>query len=216
MIFINSIYYSLKLKFPQIKFKKIFSSLKEKDEGNITSKDSLFLSLASKLGSGSLAGIAFAIFYGGIGTIFWMWMSSFFTSINCFLENILSTIYKEKDGINCKGGPSYYIKNGLHKKILGSIYAILAIGGYIFGFLTVQNNTITTLVKDMYNIKPLITSLIITFLAGFLIIKGLKQISKLCNKIIPLMTSLYLILGIIVILLNIKQIPIIIINIIRK
>ena len=118
-IFLNSIYFSFKLKFPQLKIRTIIKNVFSKNTSSgIKPMDALMISLGSKIGAGSLAGIAFAIYYGGIGTIFWMWVSSFFVSVNCFLENILSTLYKEKDQEFYKGGPSYYIKNGLNKKKL--------------------------------------------------------------------------------------------------
>ena len=157
MIFLNSIYFSIKLKFPQIRIKTILKTIftheNNTKNSNISSKDSLLISLASKIGAGSLAGISFAIYYGGIGTIFWMWVAAFFVSINCFLENMLAIIYKEKDGSFYKGGPAYYIRKGLNKKNLAIIYSILAIGAYIFGFLAIQNNTITTLVTEIYDVN---------------------------------------------------------------
>ncbi len=218
MIFINSIYYSLKLKFPQLNIRKILNSLKEEksSKDKITSKDTLLMSLASKTGAGSLAGIAFAIYYGGTGTIFWMWISSFFVSINSFIENILSTIYKEKDGKYNKSGPSYYIKKGLNKTKLAIIYSILAILAYIFGFIAIQNNTIVSLTTNMYNINKILISLIVTTISSVIILKGIKTISNICNKIVPIMSFLYLILGLITILTNIKKIPNVVINIITS
>lgn len=217
MIFLNSIYFSIKLKFPQLKLKIILKTILKKEEksNNISSKDTLLMSLASKIGAGSLAGISFAIFYGGIGTVFWMWIASFFVSINCFLENVLSTIYKEKDGDFYKGGPAYYLKKGLNKKTLSIIYSILAIGAYIFGFLAIQNNTITTLVTEMYEIPKILIALIVTIISSFAIIKGLKTISNVCNKIVPIMTTIYLILGFIVIITNIEAIPTVLVNIVQ-
>ena len=218
MIFASSIYYSFKLKFPQLRFIELFKSLKDekKDKDKISSKDTLLMSLASKIGAGSLAGIAFAIFYGGIGTIFWMWISSFFASINCFIENILSTIYKEKDGLYNKSGPAYYIKKGLNKKNLAILYSVLAISAYIIGFISIQNNTIVTLTNDMYSVNKIIISLVVTILSSIIIIKGIKTISNICNKIVPIMSMLYLILGLIVISLNITKVPSIILNIIKS
>ena len=217
MIFINSIYFSIKLKFPQLKIRTIIKTIfiKEQTE-NISAKDSLIISLASKIGAGSLAGISFAIYYGGIGTVFWMWIASFFVSINCYLENILSTIFKEKDGIYYKGGPAYYIKNGLNKKKLSIIYSILAICAYILGFLAIQNNTITTLMREMFNINKYVIALLVTIFSAFIIVKGIKTISNICNKIVPCMTIIYLLLGVIVIFTNINKIPIILFDIVKS
>lgn len=217
LIFFNSIYFSFKLKFPQLKFKTIKKTLNnKKDTKGISAKDSFFISLGSKLGAGSLAGISFAIYYGGIGTIFWIWITTFFSSINCFIENILSCLYKENDGNYCKGGPSFYIKNGLNNKKMSYLYSVLAICAYIFGFLTIQNNTITKLVTSTYSINPIIISLIVTLLSIILIFKGIRSISNACNKIVPFMTIAYIALGIVIILFNINKIPSIIVNIIKS
>ena len=217
MIFLNAIYFSIKLKFPQLRLKKIFQAIKTKETTkNISAQDSLIMSLGSKIGAGSVAGIAFAIFHGGIGTIFWIWISSFLISINCYLENGLAILYKEKDKEFYKGGPAYYIKKGLNKKSLSIIYSIIAIAAYIFGYITIQNNTITTLTTDIYNIDKIIISTIITIISSIVIIKGLKTINNIFKKIVPIMTSLYIIMGIIVIILNISIVPEVLLNILKE
>ena len=128
VIIFNAFYFSIKLKFPQFNIKLMLNSLKSKDVNKgISVKETLFMSLASKIGTGSLAGIAFCIYYGGVGCIFWIWIISFFLAINAFLENYLALKYKEKDGIYYKGGPSFYIKNGLNKKKLAMFYSVVVI-----------------------------------------------------------------------------------------
>ena len=215
-IFLNSIYFSFKLKFPQLKIRTIIKNVFSKNTSSgIKPMDALMISLGSKIGAGSLAGIAFAIYYGGIGTIFWMWVSSFFVSVNCFLENILSTLYKEKDQEFYKGGPSYYIKNGLNKKKLAYLYSFLAVLAYILGFLAIQNNTITTLVTEIYPVNKILIALLVTLLAGIVILKGLNIISKICNKIVPIMMISYFIVGLIVIFSNLNSVPAVFLNIIK-
>ena len=203
VIIFNAFYFSIKLKFPQFNIKLMLKSLKSKDVNNgISVKETLFMSLASKIGTGSLAGIAFCIYYGGVGCIFWIWIISFFLAINAFLENYLALKYKEKDGIYYKGGPSFYIKNGLNKKKLAMFYSVVVIFSYICGFLTIQNNTICTLFYDTYKIDPFIISIIISILSFIIICKGLKSISKLCEKIVPFMCVIYLIIGLIILIIN--------------
>lgn len=165
------------------------------------------MALSSKIGVGSLAGIAICIYYGGLGTIFWIWVSTFFLSIINYLENSLSIIYKEKDGKYQKSGPSYYIKKGLNNKRLSILYAIIILITYTFLFLSIQNNTITALTTEIYNIDKLIISLLITITAGIIIIKGIKTISNICNKIFPLMMIIFITIGIIITITNIETIP---------
>lgn len=208
LIIINSIYYTIKLKFPQFKILKILKSLKKTTNStNITPKDTLIMALSSKIGVGSLAGIALSIHLGGLGTIFWIWISTFFLSIITYLENSLAIIYKEKDGKYQKSGPPYYIKKGLNKEKLSLIYALLILITYILLFASIQNNTITTLTTNMYDINKVIISLTITILAGIIIIKGIKTISNICNKLFPLMMIIFILVGIIVITINIEIIP---------
>ncbi len=207
LIFSNAIYFSIKLSFPQLSFKKMFSSLKKEDNSNINSINSLMMSLANKIGVGSLAGISFAIYYGGPGVIFWMWVFTIITSINTYLESYLGVLYKEKDGDFYKGGPSYYIKSGLNNKKLSLVYTVLIIFAYIFCFLTIQTNTISLLVNKTFDINIILIGLIITFLSFIFIFKGLKSISNLCSKIVPLMAFLYIICGLYVIFNNYLIIP---------
>ena len=217
LILINSIYYSVKLKFPQFKLLKILKSLKKTTTStNITPKDTLIMALSSKIGVGSLAGVAISIYYGGLGTIFWIWISTFFLSIITYLENSLAIIYKEKDGKYQKSGPSYYIKKGLNNKKLSLIYASLILVTYIFLFTSIQNNTITTLTTNIYSINKVIISLIITIIAGIIITKGIKTISNICNKLFPVMMMIFILVGIIVIISNIEQIPSLLTNIIKE
>lgn len=217
LILINSIYYTIKLKFPQFRLITIAKSLKNtKKTNNISPKDTLIMALSSKIGVGSLAGIAVAIHIGGLGTIFWIWISTFFLSIITYLENSLAIIYKEKDGNYQKSGPSYYIKKGLNKKNLSILYSILILITYIFLFTSIQNNTITTLTTNMYNIDKVLISLIITILAGIIIIKGIKTISNICNKLFPIMMIIFIIIGLIITIININQMPTLLTNIITE
>lgn len=208
LILINSIYYSIILKFPQFRLLNIIKSLKRQTKNQkISPLDTLIMALSSKIGVGSLAGVAIAINYGGLGSIFWMWISTFFLAIITYLENSLSIIYKEKDNTLQKSGPSYYIKKGLNKKVLSITYSILIIITYIFLFTSIQTNTITTLTTEIYNIDKILISLIITALAGIIIVKGIKTISNICNKIFPLMMIIFIILGFLIVMSNINDIP---------
>lgn len=208
LILINSIYYSIILKFPQFRLLNIIKSLKKQSKNQkISPLDTLIMALSSKIGVGSLAGVAIAINYGGLGSIFWMWISTFFLAIITYLENSLSIIYKEKDNTLQKSGPSYYIKKGLNKKVLSITYSILIIITYIFLFTSIQTNTITTLTTEIYNIDKILISLIITALAGIIIVKGIKTISNICNKIFPLMMIIFIILGFLIVMSNINDIP---------
>lgn len=217
LIFVSGIYFSIRLNFLQLNFKKMFKNLFEKEKkGGISSREALMMSLAGRIGVGSIAGIALAIYIGGIGSVFWIWIMSLITAILSYSETILGIIYKEKDGDVYKGGPSYYIKNGLNKKTLGGVYAIIVFISYIFGFISIQTNTITKSLDQLINISPYIIGILLVILVILVIKKGVTSIAFISSKIVPIMTIGYLLLGLYILIINIDEIPSILIDIIKN
>lgn len=219
LIIMSGIYFTFKLKFIQFKFIKMFKSLnvKSKNKNSITPLESLMMVLAGRIGVGSIAGVAISIYYGGIGSIFWMWISSIFGASLTFMETMLGIIYQRKDTefIN-KGGPSYYIKYGLNNKILGNIYAIIIIISDILGFIGIQTNTIVHSFKEIVSIDSTLIGLIIGIFVIIIIIGGAKRIASFASKTVPFMTILYLLISFFVIIGNIDKIPNIIITIFKS
>lgn len=210
LIIISGIYFTIKLNFIQFRLIKMFKSLKIKNKNKETIKPfaSLMMVLAGRIGVGSIAGIAISIYYGGIGSIFWMWISSILGASLTFLETTLGMIYQKKDTQNiCKGGPSYYIKYGLNNNLLGNIYAILIIISDIFGFISIQTNTITHAVQEIVNIRGYIIGLIICIFVMIIIVGGTKRIANFSSKMVPSMTMLYLTICIGIVIVNITKIP---------
>lgn len=212
------IYFSFKLKFIQFDLKKIIKyTFKKENKKGLNSFSTLMLTLAGKIGVGSIAGVALAIYIGGLGTIFWMWVIALISAANTYAETYVGIVYNEIDEENIfKGGPSYYIKNGLKKNILAYICAIIIIGCYLFGFIPIQANTITKSINEIAYINPTIIGLILCFFSAIIIFGGIKKISKAANKIVPLMTLLYLIIAIYIIVNNINIIPDIFISIFKS
>ena len=120
----SGLYFAFKLDFVHLHLKKLFSTLKKdnKNEEGISPLSSLMVSLGACIGVGSLAGIALAIYKGGVGTIFWIWLSCLIVAPNSLVENTLAVVYHEKSGKDYLGGPAYYIKKGLGKKKLSYLY----------------------------------------------------------------------------------------------
>ena len=216
LILTNSIYFSIKIKFPQLKIVKSLKSIRKNKNSNISPKDTLIMALSSKIGVGSLSGTALCIYYGGIGTIFWIFISTFFISIITYIENELSIIYKEKDGQYQKSGPTYYIKKGLNNKKLSIVYAITMIITYSILFSAIQNNTMTILTNNIFNINKVIISITITITTGIVILKGIKTISNICNKVFPIMMIFFIIIGATIILKHISSIPTILLNSVKQ
>ena len=219
LIIISGIYFTFKFKFVQFRFIKMIKSLKIKPTNKNTIKpfSSLMMVLAGRIGVGSIAGMAISIYYGGIGSIFWMWISSIFAASLTFLETLLGMIYQKKDTKNiCKGGPSYYIKYGLNNKLLGSIYALIIILSDIFGFISIQTNTITHSLQEIINIDSKIIGIIICILVLIIIFGGVRRIANFSSKMVPIKTITYISVCFIIIISNIKQIPLIFLEIVKS
>ena len=183
----------------------------------ITSLQSLMMVLAGRIGVGSIAGIALAIHYGGIGTIFWIFVTAFIGAVNSFSETVLGMLYKEKDENNTyKGGPSFYIKEGLKKPILASLYAIIILFSYIGGFISIQANTITKSINMVIDLSPLIVGIILSIIVFFIIFGGVQRIAVFASKLVPCMTLLYIAVAVYCLILNINLIPNIIISILKE
>ena len=216
LLVLSGIYFSFKLKFLHINFKKIFHSFKNNnDKKGISAFESLTVSMGACIGVGSLAGIALAIFKGGIGTIFWIILSCFIVVPNSLVENALAIIYHKKDGQNYVGGPAYYIEKGLGYRKLAIIYSILICIAYLFGFLTIQSNTISSFVTTFYNIPAIAIGIVIGILSFLIIRKGIKGIAKFSSVFVPIMAILYLVVSLYIIIKNINLIPNIFLNIIK-
>jgi len=202
IIIIVSIYLSVKEKFPQLKIFKIIKSIKTKSNTNISVIESLMMSLASRIGVGSIAGIALAIKYGGVGSIFWIWIITILISSISYIESIYGAKYKTIVNYISVGGPHHYINKVLNKKILSKIYAFLIILSYGIGFITIQSNTISVVTNIATDINIHIINITIVIISIYCLCSNTKKKSKLVSKIVPFMTIFYLILGIWIILNN--------------
>ena len=216
LLFAGGLYFSINMCFPQLKWKKLFKGFKEEKNNSISPLKSLMMSLAARIGVGSIAGVALAIYLGGPGTIFWIWITGIITSINTYCESYLASKYQVKDDKDYRGGPYYYIEYGLHKKKLAKIYAFLIIIAYIVGFMTIQANTITVSVSNYYHINKKIIAIILIIVSYISISKGLNSIINITSKIVPIIGIIYILLSIIIIINNINIIPSIFINIITS
>ena len=212
VLLFSGIYFSILCHFPQFKLNMIFSSLtlKKDTDNSISSFDSLMMVLAGRIGVGSLAGTALAIFYGGAGSIFWMSIITIIGAIHTYAETILGNIYKEKDFKNIyKGGPMYYIKNGLNNPKLGLVYAILILIAYVGGFIGIQANTINKSLNNIFYIPSVLVGIIIVIFTGIVIFGGIERISKITSKLVPIMTLFYVFVTFTILITNYDKIPVI-------
>lgn len=215
-LFVSGIYFTFKLNFVQLRFTKMIKALKEQNRGQgLSPFQSLTITLGARIGVGSLAGIALAIYYGGIGTIFWIWVSALFCSANAFAESVLGVLYRSRQKRSYVGGPAYYIEKGMNNKPLARIYALILLFAYIAGFLTVQINTMVKAVTEIYRFNNLILAGVIVLFVLYVIFKGLDGISKIATKLIPIMALGYILIGCYILCLEFDKIPFLIKSIIR-
>ena len=203
-----SLVFTFYLRGAQFRFGKMIQSLTKKTpESKVSPLQSLAMALAARVGVGSLAGVALAIYLGGPGSIFWMWISSFITAAASFVESSLAQIYKKKDGDVFIGGPAYYIQYGLKNRPFAVIYAIVIIITYTFGFSAVQMNTIATSFQSTLNIPPLITGIVLTLMTAMIVFGGISTLTQLVSKFVPLIAIFYVGMGLLVFFTNLDFVP---------
>lgn len=214
----SGIYFSYKLDFLHLNCKRIFKSFMDssKEKNGISPFQSLAVALGGCIGVGSLAGIALAIYKGGVGTIFWIWLSCLLVVPNSLVENTLAIIYQKKVKNEYVGGPSYYIKNGLGYKKLSLIYALLVTFTYIFGYLTIQSNTIAKSFTNVFQIPSIVIGLLVGILSFLIIRKGIKGIAKFSSVLVPSMGFVYLLVAILIIFKNLNMLPSLLISIFKE
>ena len=179
-------------------------------EGDITPFQALMTALSATIGTGNIAGVATAIYFGGPGALFWMWFIALFGMATKYAEAVLAVKYRETDELgNHIGGPMYYIKNGLgrHWRWLGTAFALFGmLAGFGLGNM-VQSNTVADQLNTAFQVPTWSTGLIIAVLAGMVIIGGIRRIAEVAEKLVPLMAVLYFLSALLVILLNYHRIP---------
>ncbi len=184
---------------------------KTNEKRAISQFQALSTALAATIGTGNIAGVATAITVGGPGAVFWMWLSAFFGMMTNYSENVLGIYYRRK---NVKGewsgGAMYYLRDGLDNKfgkflaVLFSIFCVLASFG--IGNMT-QINSISSALYDSFNVPAMATGIVLAIIAGLVIVGGIKRIASVTEKLVPFMALAYIAGAIIIIVLNIQNVP---------
>lgn len=182
----------------------------ESDKGEISPFNALMTSLSATIGTGNIAGVATAIFLGGPGALFWMWCTALVGMATKYAEAVCAVRFREVDELgNHVGGPMYYIKNGLDKRWywLAPCFALFgAIAGFGIGN-TVQANSVASVINDNFGVAPLITGIIMLVLTAAVILGGIQRIGAVAGKLVPFMAVAYILCGLIVLVINIAEIP---------
>ncbi|CEH30809.1 Amino acid carrier protein [Aneurinibacillus migulanus] len=206
----TGLFYSIATRFLQLRhFKEMIKLMfdgKSSDSG-VSSFQALSMALAGRVGTGNIAGVATAIAYGGPGAVFWMWLIAFLGSGSAFVEAALGQVYKTKQDGQFRGGPAYYIEKGLKIKwyaVLFAIVTVIATGMLLPG---VQANSIAVGLDNAFGISPTVTGIILVVVLASIIFGGVKRIAAVAQVIVPFMALGYILVALLIVLLNISQLP---------
>lgn len=202
------LYFSIRTKFLQVRLIKPMAQLLfkgEKSDKGISSFQALCTALAGRIGTGNIAGVATAIFYGGPGALFWMWMSAFLGASSAFIESAMAQLYKiELDG-QYRGGPAYYILYGMKSKWYAMFFCISTLVACGLLLPGVQANSISHAFDNAWHIPTWVTGIVVAVVLGLIIFGGIKRIAATADKVIPFMAVIYIAMALIVIIVNIGK-----------
>ncbi|MGF1560606.1 MAG: alanine/glycine:cation symporter family protein [Geminicoccaceae bacterium] len=212
LLLFTGAYFTLRSSFVQVRhFGHMWGVLKDSlstPHGGVSSFGALSMSLAARVGTGNIAGVAVALTLGGPGAVFWMWVVALIGMATSFYECTLAQVFKiqDEDG-TYRGGPAYYMERGLGQRWMGVLFAIFLIISFGFVFIAVQTNTIASAVNEAFAVDELTTGIIVAIVAGVVIFGGVRRIASVAEIIVPFMALAYLIIALIVIAFNIEKIP---------
>lgn len=173
----------------------------------ISSFEAFAVALSSRVGTGNLAGVASAIYMGGPGAIFWMWIMALLGSATAYVESSLAQLYKRKGEDGYYGGPAYYMISGLGRRWMAMLFAFLIIITFGMANQTTQSNTLCDALSSAFSVEKWIVGIILTIATISIIYGGIHRISRFSSIVVPFMAIGYLIIAIIVIALNFRDIP---------
>lgn len=207
----TGIYFTIKSRFVQFThIKEMFRLLGEgvkSEKGSVSSFEAFCISVAARVGTGNLAGVATAIAIGGPGAVFWMWIIALIGAVSGFIESTLAQIYKQKDGTSFIGGPAYYIAAGLKKKWMAVLFAIIISLTFGLVFNSVQANTIALSFNATFGTDRLYLGIIVATLSLGVIFGGVHRIARISSIIVPIMAIAYILLAITLVIMNISHFP---------
>ena len=213
MLVCCAIYYTWKLR--GVQFTHIGQILRDltgkgpaqKKGKTISSFQAFAVSLSSRVGTGNLAGVASAIFVGGPGAVFWMWVMALLGASTAFMEATLAQLFKRKGEDSFYGGPAYYMQYGLKRRWMGILFAIFIIYGFGLANQIVQSNTLCDALSNSFSIPPQSVAFVLTAFTLIIIFGGIQRIARFSALVVPFMAIGYLILSLIILFMNLEKIP---------
>lgn len=215
------IYFSIRLRFLQIfhfrEFIRAVTRTPEKDSQGITPIQALTTSLASRVGTGNIAGVAVAVYTGGPGALFWMWIVALLGMATAYAESALAQLYKVNDHHGLyRGGPAFYISRGLKSPWAGAVFsvALLVVFGLVFN--AVQANAIAESFSESFSLDRTQVGVALAVLSGIVIFGGIRNIARVAEVVVPFMAVAYLGVALWVLVANVDKIPDVLVLIVRS
>jgi len=210
----TGLFLTVRLKFISFRFlpyalKLAFSKHQdETSEGDINHFQALMTALAATIGTGNIAGVATAIALGGPGAVFWMWITALVGMATKYSEAILSVKYRVTDERGeMAGGPMYFLERGLGMKWLGMLFALFgAIAAFGIGNM-VQSNSVAAAIETTFGVPVIASGIVLAALTALVVLGGIKSIGRASAMIVPFMAIFYIIGGLVIIIMNISQLP---------
>ena len=179
----------------------------EKGKHHISSFQAFAVSVATRVGTGNLAGVATAIAIGGPGAVFWMWVIAIFGSATAFVESTLGQLYKQRHRESFIGGPAYYIRRGLHCRWMSVLFAILITVTFGLSYNSIQSNTICSAMQEAFGWSPLWVGLALSALSLIIVFGGIHRIARVSSVLVPVMAIGYVALAVVIIIMNFSLLP---------
>jgi AGCS family alanine or glycine:cation symporter len=200
-------------------FQVLFPGQQPKGEGHVSSREALLVSVGGRVGGGNIAGVAVAITLGGPGAVFWMWAIALIGMATSLFECSLAQTFKRASGDGTyRGGPARYIIYGLGHQYqwLAVVYAVCLIAAFALGFNAFQGNTVAGAAQDSLGIDRIWTGIAFAALTGFVVYGGIKRIAHVADVIVPIMAIGYIGMALVVILINIGEVPAVLAMIVKN
>ena len=176
-------------------------------EQHISSFQAFAVSVATRVGTGNLAGVATAIAVGGPGAVFWMWLIALIGAATAFVESTLSQLFKRRHSESFIGGPAYYMLHGLHSRWMSTLFAVLITVTFGLSYNSIQSNTICSAMHEAFGWEPLWTGIVLAVISLIVVFGGIHRIARVSAILVPLMAIGYFVLAVVVITMNAEQIP---------
>ena len=183
------------------------SDISTSREQHISSFQAFAVSVATRVGTGNLAGVATAITVGGPGAVFWMWLIALIGAATAFVESTLSQLFKRRHSESFIGGPAYYMLHGLHSHWMSTLFAVLITVTFGLSYNSIQSNTICSAMHEAFGWEPLWTGIVLAVISLIVVFGGIHRIARVSAILVPLMAIGYFVLAIVVIAMNAEQIP---------